>query len=147
MIPLVLRLVEMQVRPNDVPKTVYVLEATFQGSQADLQRWASIPPGRVLLIPPPGREAPGEPYPPRPSDRKGKAPDASEEAEGLMQLWARAKGKIWHHGIPEPQIARWFESNYGVAVGLKDFDPPIPPDKLTAAMLSRFCDSVDRHWW
>jgi len=65
--------------------------------------------------------------------------------EKLIDTWARVKSKIWHFEIQDYQIASWFEKNYCLEVGILDFDPPVPPAKLTADMLSHFCQAVDHY--
>ena len=65
--------------------------------------------------------------------------------EKLLDIWAKTKSKIWHFEIQDLQIVNWFEKNYQLKVGILDFDPPVPPVKLTADMLSHFCQSVDRY--
>jgi hypothetical protein len=65
--------------------------------------------------------------------------------EQLLDLWVKTKNKLWHFEIQNTQIANWFGKNYHLEVGLMDFEPPKPPAKLTAEMLSAFCRSIDRH--
>ena len=60
MIPLSLRLVKKEVQPEGCVKTIYVLELTWTQSLAELQKFAQIPPGQVLLLPPPDNEAPDD---------------------------------------------------------------------------------------
>ena len=60
-----------------------------------------------------------------------------------MDLWAKAKSKIWHFEIQDYQLGKWFKENFGIQVGMADFEPPVPPDKFTSSMLSFFCDYVD----
>ena len=50
-----------------------------------------------------------------------------------------------HFEIQDSQIANWFDKNYHLEVRLLDFDPPVPPAKLTAEILSAFCQSIDRY--
>jgi hypothetical protein len=142
MIPFSLQLVEKEVQPEGWPKTVYVLRLTWTESLFELQKFAQTPPGRALLIPPPDGEAPGDLAFPSPIGEESKAAPVAQE-ESLMELWAKAKSKIWRFDIQDYQITKWFDGKYGVKVGLEDFDLPIPPSKLSSAMLSFFCQYVD----
>ena len=63
----------------------------------------------------------------------------------MLDLWAKVKSKIWHFDIQDSQIANWFEKNCHLTVGLQDFEPPVPPAKFTAEILSLFCESIDRY--
>jgi hypothetical protein len=142
MIPLSLQLVEKEVQPEGWPKTVYVLKLTWTESLSELQKFAKTPPGRALLIPPPDGEAPGDLAFPSPSEEESRAAPVAQE-ESLMELWAKAKSKIWHFDIQDHQLAKWFDNKYGVKVGLKDFDLAVPANKFSSAMLSFFCQYVD----
>lgn len=61
--------------------------------------------------------------------------------EKLWQCWGTARGKIKSLGLKEVQVANWFRKQ-GFGVGLKDFDPALPPEKFTPEVLSRFVDSL-----
>lgn len=145
MIPLSLELVERKVQPEGWLKTVHVLRLTCPHSLAEIQRFAQVPPGRALILPPPESEPPDDLFPGEPvrateTTQKPAVPD-----EMLLDLWARIKNRIWHFEIQDSQIANWFVKNYHLEVRLMDFDPPVPPAKLTAEILSAFCQSIDRY--
>lgn len=144
MIPLSLKLVEQEVQPEGRKKTVRVLSLTAPYSLADAQRYAQIPPGEVLLLPPPDSEAPDDLFPDRVlegTEPKEIAPGADK---GMVELWDKAKSLIWHHDIQDQQIADWFYRNYRISVNLADFDSPIPPARFTAEQLTRFCQVIQR---
>ncbi len=140
MIPLSLQLVEQEVQPEGWCKTAYVLSLTCPHSIAEVQRYAQVPPGQALLLPPPDSEAPDDLFL---KDSETMTPDEKERQR--LDLWARIKSKIWHFDIQNSQIANWFEKNTNLSVTLMDFEPPVPPAKFTVEVLSRFCESIDRH--
>jgi hypothetical protein len=63
----------------------------------------------------------------------------------LILLWDRVKSKVWQMDIQDSQVANWFQSNYHLTVRLRDFDPPVPPDKFTAEQLASFIKDIERH--
>jgi hypothetical protein len=145
MIPLSLQLVEQEVQPEGWLKTAHVLKITYPHSLVEIQRYALIPPWKALLLPPPDSEAPDDLFSqeePEASETPEPIPDKDQR---LVDLWAKAKSKIWHFDIQDSQIANWFEKNCHLTVRLEDFEPPVPPAKLTAKVLSLFCQSVDRY--
>ncbi len=144
MIPLSLQLVEKTVEPENWPKTIHVLRLTWTQSLAEIQQYAKIPPGEALLVPPPDNEPPDDAAVAAEPLTDSKADDAARNQARLLELWARAKAKIWHYDVREDQLARWFDRTYHIAVNSEDFELPVPPSKLTAEMLSFFCDTADR---
>jgi hypothetical protein len=143
MIPLSLQLIEQPVQPDGFDQVAYVLKLNCYLSLIDAQKFSQAPRGKALL-PPPDSEAPDDLFP-----KKVRAADVHQhiqnEDENLLELWTGAKSRIYRHEIQDSQIIRWFEKNYRITVRLKDFEPPKPPAKLTAGMLSNFCQSVDRY--
>ncbi|MDD4985126.1 MAG: hypothetical protein PHQ43_04965 [Dehalococcoidales bacterium] len=145
MIPLSLHLVEQVVDPEGWPATAYVLNVTSPNSLSRMQRLAQGPPAEALLLPPPDSEAPDDIFPLPPARKTESVQTPAVSNENLLDLWARTKNKIWHFEIQDSQIANWFDKNYHIEVGLMDFEPPRPPSKLTAEILSAFCQSIDRY--
>ncbi|MDO8716247.1 MAG: hypothetical protein Q7J73_05510 [Dehalococcoidales bacterium] len=146
MIPLSLKLVEQEILTEGKRKTVRVLRLTAPYSFAEIQRYAQTPPGRVLLPPAPDSEAPDDLSPEEEIGAKETRKVIPDKADRqLIDLWARAKSKIWHFGIPDYQIANWFQKNCHLTVRLKDFDPPVPPDKFTREQLACFIREIERH--
>ena len=143
MIPLWLELVEQEVQPEGQPKTAYVLRLSCPHSLSEIQRFTRVPPGQALILPPPGSEAPEDLFPGQPLSEA--APRSSGHDRELIEIWTKVKSKIWHFGIQQHQIANWFERNYHIEAGLLDFDPPLPPKKFSAEMLSAFCQSIERY--
>jgi len=144
MIPLSLQLIEQPVQPDGCDKIAYVLKLTCSLSLADAQKFARLPRGEALL-PPPDIEAPDDLFPwiTRVDSQLPKQTlDANDE---LLDLWTKAKSKIYHYDIQDYQIANWFEKNFHITFRLKDFEAVTPPAKLTLEALSRFCHSVDRY--
>jgi len=144
MLPLSLRLIEQEVQPEGKKKTVRILSLTAPYSLAEIQRYAQIPPGQALLLPPPDSEAPDDLFPEEVTGNT-EAGIIQDKERQRLDLWTRIKSKIWHFDIQNSQIATWFEKNTTLIVGLPDFEPPIPPAKFTVEILSLFCQSIDRY--
>jgi len=145
MIPMSLHLVKMEVEPEEWLGPAYYLNITCPYSLSEVQKLAEGPAAKALLLPPPDSEAPDDLIPPVPA-RVEKTPVVSTTPnETLLDLWARVKHKIWNFEIQDSQISNWFDKNYRLEVRLLDFEPPRPPEKFTAEMLSAFCQSIDRY--
>ncbi|MFC1874626.1 hypothetical protein ACFLY3_00505 [Chloroflexota bacterium] len=144
MIPLSLELVEQEVQPEGWLKTAYVLRLTCPYPLAEVQRYALVPPGRALLLPPPDSEAPDDLFPKEVTETE-EITENKDDSDKLINLWTRAKSKIWHMDIRDYQIVNWFEKNYRITVRLIDFESVTPPLKLTAEILSHFCRAVERY--
>jgi hypothetical protein len=144
MIPLSLQLVEQDVQPEGWCKTAHVLNLTCPHSLAEVQRYAQIPPGQALLLPPPDSEAPDDLFS---EEANGNAETGTiqDKEQKRLVLWTRTKSKIWHFDIQNSQIATWFEKNSNLTVGLPDFEPPVPPARFTVEILTLFCESIDRY--
>lgn len=145
MIPLTLRLIRKDVQPEGDWKSVYVLDLSTECSLLEMQEYARIPPGRVLLVPAPDNEAPDDLFPDDVLRRRIPGNDASNIDVELQLVWNRAKSMIRGLDIRESQIADWFWSSYQCRVNLDDFDRDVPPEKLTIERLRRFCNAVERH--
>jgi hypothetical protein len=145
MIPLSLHLVEMKV---DLPGWLgpsYSLRVTCSYSLTEVQKLAQAPAVKALLLPPPDSEAPDDLFCPLPNKPCGEQRDSRNPDEELLNLWAMVKNKIWHSEIQNSQIANWFDKNYHLEVNLLDFEPPKPPAKFTAEMLSALYESIERN--
>ena len=145
MIPLSLKLVEKTVQPGGFEKTAYVLDLTCPYSLADIQKYAQVPPGQALLLPPPDGEAPDDLFPQAKSDGQSPTPEPPTSNSTLQDLWTRAKSKIYHTDIQDYQIVNWFEKKFQITVTVNDFEAVTPPAKVTEEMLATFCESVDRY--
>ena len=145
MIPLSLKLVEQKVQPEGRIKTVRVLSLTAPYSLAEIQKYAQMPPGQVLLLPPPDTEAPDDLFPQEVLKQKSVLGDIPSIDEEMLQIWERVRNKIRQLDIQDAQIARWFKSHYQLEVSLFDFDAAVPPAKLTADKLSGFYDAIERY--
>ena len=62
----------------------------------------------------------------------------------LIELWDRAKIKVWQSDIRNYQVKRWFEKNCHIEADLDDFDSPLPPGRFSADGLKRFLRGVER---
>ena len=144
MIPLSLKLVDQEVLPEGKKKTVRVLSLTAPYSLAEIQRYAQTPPGRVLLLPAPDSEAPDDLFP----SEVFRPPKQTKHVQGtdkaLIDLWTKAKSKIWQLDIRDSQIADWFKRNYRLDVRLSDFDLLTPPTQVTAEPLEHFLKTLER---
>jgi len=144
MIPLSLRLVEQEVQPEGWCKTAHVLSLTCHHSIAQLQRYAQIPPGQALVLPPPDSEAPDDLFPDdvlKPNSQS-KTPPRDDE---LIHLWDKAKRLVWQIDMQNYQVAHYFSKYYHTEAGLKDFESPMPPAKFTAEKLASFIKDIERH--
>jgi hypothetical protein len=145
MIPLSLRLVEQEVLPEGKKKIVRVLSLTAPYSLAEIQKYAQMPPGQVLLLPAPDSEAPDDLFPSEVL-RPGKpVRHATGGDKALIDLWDRVKSKVWQLDIRDYQIADWFKRNYRVDVRLSDFDLLTPPAQITAEPLEHFLKTLERY--
>lgn len=145
MIPLSLRLIEHDVQPEGRRKTVRVLSLSVPYTLSEIQKYAQIPAGQSLILPPPDSEAPDDLFPDEVLDggeAKKQLPDADNE---MLWLWDKAKSKIWQLDIQDLQIANWFQRNYSLTVGLADFDAPRPPSRITREQLTHFCNAIERY--
>ncbi len=148
MLPLSLKLVEQEVQLEDTKKKVHVLNLTLPHTLAEVQRYAQIPPSKVLL-PTPDTEAPDDLFPQGILDQDTEGSPDKEDAmeeipvidEELLQCWETAKGKIKFLCLKESQVARWFQKQ-GIEVTLKDFEPVFPSEKFSAEVVGRFVDSL-----
>jgi len=143
MIPLSLKLVEQEVQPGGLRKSVHVLSLTAPYTLAEIQRYAQMPPGHVLL-PPPDTEAPDDLLPQEVLDRGEGEPieEIPSIDEELLHAWECARGKLQELNISEAQLAKWFRSQCGIEASRRDFEQVFPPEKFTARMLLGLCDSL-----
>ena len=144
MLPLSLKLIGQEVQPEGKKKTVRVLSMTAPYSLAEIQRYAQIPPGQALLLPPPDNEAPDDLFP---DEILGKeAPKTIMGVDkGLILLWDRVKCKVWQMDIQDSQVANWFQRNCKLDVNLSDLDLLAPPTRITAEHLEHFLKTLERH--
>lgn len=143
MIPLSLRLVEQIVQPDGYDKIAYVLSLTCPYSLVEVQKYAQVPPGQALL-PPPDSEAPDDLFPQKTPGARKSLEDAQDRNKELLELWTRAKSKVWQLDIRDSQIADWFRRNYRLDVRLSDFDLLMPPPQVTAESLEHFLKTLER---
>ena len=144
MIPLSLRLVEQEVRPEGIKKTVRVLNLSARYSLAEIQRYAQMPPGRALLLPAPDSEAPDDLFPDEVL-RPGKpAGHTISTDKALIDLWDRVKIKVWQLDVRDSQVADWFKRNYRLDVRLSDFDLLTPPAQVSTEPLEHFLKTLER---
>ena len=145
MLPLVLRLVPKEVQVEGEDKVVHVLELGTLCSLSKMQEYARIPPGQVMLVPPPpDSEAPDDLFP-HAVERPGEPVDRLSGADGeRLELWWRARRLIEELGICDVQIEAWFRNEQGCRVNLVDFCGEVPPQRLTTEQLRRFCEAVER---
>ena len=145
MLPLVLRLVPKEVQPEGEEKVVHVLRLCATRGLAEMQECARIPPGQVMLVPPPDNEVPSDLFP----DTAARAEEPNGNASGadseLLRLWNKARSMIRELDVRDAQIAGWFWRYHRCRVGLSDFGGDTPPEKITIEQLRRFCEAVERH--
>lgn len=144
MIPLSLRLIEKEVEVDGKKKTVRVLYLTASYTLAEIQKFAQMPPGQVLVLPPPDSEAPDDLVPEEIVNQGNVRLEDGVTERDLIKLWDRTKSKVWQLDIREHQLKQWFEKNCHISVYMDDFNWPLPPAKFTAEGLNRFLKAVDR---
>lgn len=145
MIPLSLKLVEQEVQPEGKKKTVRVLSITAPYSLVEIQRYAQIPPGQVLLLPPPDNEAPDDLFPDEILGKEEPAKTILGSDKDLMLLWDRVKSKIWQMAMQDYQISNWFQKNCNLDVHITDFDFLTPPNRIKAEYLENFLKTLERY--
>ncbi len=144
MLPLSLKLIGQEVQPEGKKKTVRVLSMTAPYSLAEIQRYAQIPPGQALLLPPPDNEAPDDLFPDEILGKEAPKTIMGVDKE-LILLWDRVKCKVWQMDIQDSQIANWFQRNCKLDVNLSDLDLLAPPTRITAEHLEHFLKTLERH--
>ena len=142
MIPLSLKLIEQEVQVEGKKKPVWVLNLTASHSLAEIQKYAQIPPGQVLLLPAPDSEVPDDLLP-QEALRPEKAVADTERV--LVDLWTRVKSKVWQLDVRDAQIFDWFKRNYRIDVRLSDFDLLTPPPQITLESLEHFLKTLEHH--
>ena len=63
----------------------------------------------------------------------------------MIELWDRAKRKVWQLEMQDNQIARYFMKYFHLDVALKDFDSTLPPVKFGIEHLSGFLKDIESH--
>jgi hypothetical protein len=144
MLPLSLKLIGQEVQPEGKKKTVRVLSMTAPYSLAEIQRYAQIPPGQALLLPPPDNEAPDDLFPDEILGKEAPKTLMGVDKE-LILLWDRVKCKVWQLDIQDSQVANWFQRNCKLDVNLSDLDLLAPPTRITAEHLEHFLKTLERH--
>ncbi len=144
MIPLLLKLVEQEVQPGASKKIVRVLSLTAPYSFAEIQKYARIPPGQVLLLPAPDSEAPDDLFPEEVLGQTDAREHHLTADKELVNLWQRAKSRVWRLEVRDSQIADWFRRNHKLDVRLSDFDLIEPPSQVTAESLEHFLKTLER---
>jgi hypothetical protein len=145
MIPLSLKLVGKDVLPEGKLKIARVLELTPPYSLIQAQKYAQIPPWKILLLPAPDSEAPDDLFPEqalKDEDAPEKTPPVEKE---LVNIWDKVKSKVWHMEIQDAQIALWFRRNYRMDVCLADFNRLTPPANVTAEHLEHFLKAIEQY--
>jgi hypothetical protein len=145
MIPLSLKLVEQEVQPEGEKKTARVLSLTAPYSLVEIQKYAQMPPGQVLLLPPPDNEAPEDLFPDEVLSERESPKGISAQDKELILLWDRVKSKVWHMDVQDSQIANWFQRNYRIDIRLSDFDLLYPPSTISAEQLKHFLKTLERY--
>jgi len=145
MIPLALKLVEQEVQPEGKKKTVRVLSLTAPYSLVEIQKYAQMPPGQVLLLPPPDNEAPDDLFPDEVLSGRESPKGIMAQDKELILLWDRVKTKVWQMDVQDSQIANWFQRNCRLDMRLSDFDLLYPPSRVTAEHLEHFLKTLERY--
>ena len=145
MIPLSLKLADKEVQVEGKAKTVRVLNLTAPYSLIEIQKYAQIPPGRVLLLPAPDSEAPDDLFPREVPGPVEPAKRVAGSNKPLNDLWTKVKSRVWQLDIRDNQIVDWFKRNYHLDVRLSDFDLIEPPSQVTTESLEHFLKTLEHH--
>jgi len=145
MIPLSLKLADKEVQVEGKTKTVRVLNLTAPYSLIEIQKYAQIPPGRVLLLPAPDSEAPDDLFPNEVSGSVEPTKRVTGSNKALTDLWTKVKSRVWQLDVRDNQIADWFKRNYHLDVRLSDFDLIEPPSQVTIESLEHFMKTLEHH--
>jgi len=143
MIPLSLKLVEQEVQPEGKKKTVRVLSLTAPYSIVEIQRYAQVPPGQVLLLPPPDNEAPDDLFPDEILSKQETPKTIGGMDSDLVLLWDRVKTRVWQMDVQNYQLANWFQKNYHIELSLSDLNLVAPPAKIKAEYLEHFLKTLE----
>jgi len=145
MIPLLLKLVAQEVQlEGNHKKTVRVLSLTAPYSLTEIQKYARIPPGQILLLPAPDSEAPEDLFPDEVIEGVHESKQKVTSKRELINLWERVKSKVWRFDVRDAQIADFFRRNHKIDVRLSDFDLLEPPSQVTAEALEHFLKTLER---
>lgn len=142
MLPLFLKLVDRAVQPEGRQKTVRVLQLTAPYTPAEMQKYAQTPPSRVLLPPPADTEAPDDLFPQEVLEDAEGVGEIPSLDEARFQIWETVRSRMRDLEVTGGQVARWFRKHYQVEAAREDFASASPPEKFTAAMLSRFGEAL-----
>jgi len=159
MIPLVLKLVPLQVQPEGKKKTVHVLQLVSPYTFNELLQLVDRSPQEIFMLPAP-EEPPEDLYPDEvitdeldslesgapPADN----PEISPMAEGLPAASQENPLKAWADVVQlykelkpdEKRIQAWWKRAYNLDVELKDFSLARPPQKFGQQMIAVFRDKL-----
>lgn len=140
MIPFSLILEDQEVQPDGQYKVVKVLDIIPTFSIEDTIKLARLSPESAFVFPPPDNEAPEDLIP----EKNLETQDETDE-ERIFHLWDKAKSKVWQMDIQNYQIEHFFQKNYKIEVGLKDFFLITPPHKFNIENLTGFLSDIERH--
>jgi hypothetical protein len=144
LIPLSLQLIEKAVQPEGQNKNAWVLSLMPTYSLTETQRFAATLPSHAVVLPPPDSEAPDDLFPEELLKNNSQAKRSKEEDE-LVELWDRAKRKVWQMELQDYQIAKYFMKSFHLAAGLKDFDASLPPAKFNTKHLAGFLEEIESY--
>jgi len=159
MIPLILKLVPLQVQPEGKKKTVHVLQLVSPYTFNELLQLVDRSPQEIFMLPAP-EEPPEDLYPDEvitdeldslesgapPADN----PEISPMAEGLPAASQENPLKAWADVVQlykelkpdEKRIQAWWKRAYNLDVELKDFSLARPPQKFGQQMIAVFRDKL-----
>lgn len=143
LIPFSLLLVGKEVHPEGHSKIAQVLSLVPTLSMEETLKYAQMPPEQALVFPPPDNEAPDDFSPEEPKPKE--VPSQRDQENALVELWDRAKRKVWRFEMQDYQIAHYFREYCHMEVSLKDFESCLPPGKFKAEHLEGFLKDIERH--
>ena len=144
MLPLSLKLIGQEDRFVAKNQTFKILSLTAPYSLFEIQKFAQVPPGQVLLLPAPDGEAPDDLFP-KVKSRQNAIPPNSQCDNELLHLWDKAKRLANQIDMQHYQVVHYFSKYYRIEVNLHDFEASEPSAKFTVENLSGFIKDIERH--
>ncbi|BAS31207.1 hypothetical protein [Dehalococcoides mccartyi] len=143
MIPFSLLRVGKEVHPEGQTKIAQVLSLLPTFSIEETLKYAQMPPEQALVLPPPDNEAPDDFFPEESTKKEIQSQRFQKDA--LVELWDRAKRKVWQFEMQDYQVAHYFRKYCHMEAGLKDFESSLPPEKFKAEHLEGFLKDIEKH--
>jgi hypothetical protein len=156
MIPLILKLVPLEVQPEGKKKTVHVLQLVSPYTFYELLQLVNRSPNEIFLLPAP-EEPPDDLYPDDVIADEGTVPpqvasaipaeellnrNTSQPEPNPLQAWAETVELFKEVKPEEKRVQNWWMSAYKLEVTNADFKKKAPAQKFGAEMIITFRDKL-----